>query len=82
MTFILQTLSGMKTALSFILHLLAIGALYAMAIFKGIDTSNLIMLTALSYGGTQTAKQISAHVNASKDPNCSTEKVVEEVNDK
>jgi len=82
MPLIIQTIAGMKTALSFILHLSAIIALYAMCLFKGIDTSNVIMLVALSYGGTQTAKQISAHVNASRDPESNTLQAIRDVDSK
>jgi len=82
MTQILQTLSGMKYALSFVLHLIAIIALYAICIQKGIDTSNVIMLVAFSYGGTQVAKQISAHRAAAGDETADTAQVIKEVNEK
>jgi len=82
MTKVIQTLAGLKTSLSFVLHLLAMIALYSICLIKGIDTSNVIMMVALSYGGTQTAKQISAHVNASRDPECSTSEVIYKTNEK
>lgn len=82
MTSIVQTLSGLKTSLSFILHFIAIVALYSMSIVKGIDTSNVIMLVALSYGGTQTAKQITSVIAASKDETANTNDAIKEVNDK
>jgi hypothetical protein len=40
------------------------------------------MLVALSYGGTQTAKQISAHLAAKGDPEADTIAAIKEVNEK
>jgi hypothetical protein len=82
MTKFLETVAGLKSALSFVLHLLSIVALYAICIQKGIDTSNVIAMIAFSYGGTQTAKQISAHINASKDAQADTVAAIREVNEK
>lgn len=82
MTQILQTLSGLKYSLSFVLHMLAMVALYFICIQKGIDTSNVIMMVAFSYGSTQTAKQISAHLAASKDETADTNAAIKEMNDK
>jgi hypothetical protein len=79
---IFQTLSGIKTSLSFIIHLIAIIALYFICTLKGIDTSNVILMVAVSYGSTQTAKQISAHIAASKDSAADTIQAIKEVNDK
>lgn len=82
MASIIQTISGLKTSLSFVLHALAIIACYAITAQKGIDTSNVIAMIAFSYGGTQTAKQISAHINASKDASADTVAAIKEVNEK
>jgi len=82
MTSIMQTITGMKSALSFVLHTLAIVACYAICIQKGMDTSNVIAMIAFSYGGTQTAKQISAHISASKDSAADTVEAIKEVNEK
>ena len=82
MTSIIQTITGLKSALSFVLHTLAILACYAICVQKGMDTSNVIALIAFSYGGTQTAKQISAHINASKDQAADTIEAIKEVNEK
>ena len=74
---IISTLSGLKTCLGFVLHLIAIIALYAISL-KGADTSNAIVGVVLSYAGSQAAKQISAHTSASKDPQCDTAQVIKD----
>ena len=79
---LLQTIAGLKTSLSFVLHFFAILACYAITVQKGLDTSNVIALIAFSYGGTQTAKQISAHMSASRDVSADTVEAIKEVNDK
>jgi len=81
MTKIIQTLAGMKSCLSFVIHVLGMIALYGMSL-RGVDTSTAIVLVVASYGGTQTAKQISSHINSSKDPNCDTAAVISQMNEK
>ena len=82
MATILEQIAKAKTILSFILHFVAIAALYSIALIKGIDTSNVILMVAVSYGSTQTAKQISAHFAAKNDPEANTNEAIKEVNDK
>jgi len=78
---IFKFLSGVKGCLSFVLHVLGLAVLYAINL-RGVDTSSAVVGLVISYGSTQTAKQISAHVNASKDPQADTQKAIETVNDK
>lgn len=77
----IASLAGLKTSLSFILHVLGLGALYAISL-RGVDTSTAIVGIVLSYGGTQTVKQISAHQAAFRDPEADTQKAIDSVNEK
>lgn len=81
MTKFWQSLAGLKASLSFILHVLGLCALYAMSL-RGVDTSTAIVGLVFSYGGTQTAKMISAHVNASRDPESNTLQAIRDVDSK
>ena len=76
-----RSLIGLKTSLSFILHVLGLAALYAISL-RDVDTSTAIVGVVLSYGGTQTAKQISAHQAAFRDAGCDTQKTLELLNEK
>jgi hypothetical protein len=81
MSSIIQTIAGLKSCLNFILHLIALAALYAMSL-NDIDTSNIVPMVLLSYSGTQAAKQISAHQAASRDPDANTAEVIKEGSEK
>lgn len=75
---LINTLSGLKTYLGFVLHLIAIVVLFIMS-YNDVDTSSAIVGVVISYAGSQAAKQISAHTNASKDPQCNTEQVIKAI---
>lgn len=81
MTKFWQSLAGLKASLSFILHVLGLCALYAMSL-RGVDTSTAIVGLVFSYGGTQTAKMISAHRAAASDDTADTQKAIETVNER
>jgi asparagine N-glycosylation enzyme membrane subunit Stt3 len=81
MQFLFESLARLRTCLSFVLHLLALIALYAMHL-RGFDTSSAIVGVLVSYSGGQTIKQVGAFVSASKDPNADTAKVIANVNER
>lgn len=82
MAFIIQTLAGLKTYLAFLLHVSALVGLWALAFFKGMDTSTAMVGVLLSYMGGRTVAQASAHWAASRDETADTEKVINQVNEK
>jgi hypothetical protein len=75
------SLAGLKTCLSFILHLIALVFMFVLGL-RGMDVSTPIVGVLMSYAGTQAAKQISAHRAASQDKTAITQTAIDSVNDR
>ena len=82
MSYFIGTLAGLKTYLSFILHLIALVFLLALALVNKVDTGMYIVYVMFSYMGGRSIVQASSFFAASKDPDCDTAKVIDSMKEK
>jgi heme O synthase-like polyprenyltransferase len=76
------TLASIKSKLSFILVLISIIGLFALAWFKGVDIMTALPIILGMYVGSRSATSISHVIQASKDPNCDTASAIAKVEEK
>ena len=69
-----------KTRLSFVLTLISIVGLFALAFIKGVDITSTLPLILGVYVASKSTTNIMHSINASKDPRCNTAAVISKLN--
>lgn len=76
---LLNKLTPNQTQLGFILTLICIKGLFALAFIKGVDILGTLPVILATYVGARTAERGMAVMAASKDPNANTHEVIREL---
>lgn len=82
MTKLIQTLSGLRTYLGFVVTMTSLIFLFILGFTGKADVTSTIPIIVAIYMGARMGAQISAHQAAAKDNACDTVTVIREVNDK